>query len=228
MYDIKTLEKRCAENERARQKQLSKPLGFYKAVYIYMLGGIVGTLWETILNFCCGNGYVWCNGSLFTPFNFVYGVGALVIIACLRNKTNPLEVYFVGAVGGGAVEYILSFLEEAVLGTRSWDYSDLPLNINGRTTLPYMAFWGLLCLVVVFCVYRPLDKFLSGLPEKAMRVTAIIFATIIAVDMLFTTAALVRYAARHAGAAPALKLGELIDKLFGDAFMRRRFPQMKF
>lgn len=123
---------------------------YYKAIFIYMLGGLVGTLWETILNLCRGRGFVFCNGSILTPFNFVYGVGALVIIACLHNQTKWWEVYLMGAVGGGVVEYLLNFLEEKILGTRSWNYTGKFLNINGRTTLIYMAFWGLLCLAVIF------------------------------------------------------------------------------
>ena len=31
---------------------------YYKAIFIYMLGGLVGTLWETILNLCRGRGFV--------------------------------------------------------------------------------------------------------------------------------------------------------------------------
>lgn len=46
-------------------------MDFYKAVYIYMLGGLVGTIWETLLNFARGRGFVYCNGSILTPFNFV-------------------------------------------------------------------------------------------------------------------------------------------------------------
>lgn len=227
MYDA-IISERMLARDNALKKENAAPLGFYKAVCIYMIGGLVGTLWETILNFFCGNGFVWCNGSLFTPFNFVYGTGALVIIACLRNRRNPLVVFFTGALCGGAVEYLSSLLEETVLGTRSWDYSDLTLNINGRTTLPYMAFWGLLCLIVIFGVYRPLDRLLNKLPKKLMLGVAIVMAVIIALDMLITLSALLRYAARNAGIAPTLKIGEIIDGLFGDEFMRVRFPQMKF
>ena len=129
-----------------------------------MLGGLVGTVCETLLNLARGRGFVYCNGSIFTPFNFVYGVGAIVIVLGLGNFQKWWQVYLIGAAGGGIVEYALSFLEEIVLGTRSWDYSGKLLNINGRTTLPYMAFWGLLCLAVVFVVYDPLDVWLDTLP----------------------------------------------------------------
>lgn len=68
-------------------------MNVYKAVMIYLLGGIVGTLWETLLNFMRGDGFVFCNGSLFTPFNFVYGFGALFIILCLRKQTKIWQVF---------------------------------------------------------------------------------------------------------------------------------------
>lgn len=33
-------------------------LNFYKIVYIYALGGLVGTVWETTFEFLNGNGFV--------------------------------------------------------------------------------------------------------------------------------------------------------------------------
>lgn len=229
---MKTNEKRNAAQdafERARLAGRKKDkIDIYRAVFIYMLGGLVGTVWETVLNLCRGRGFVYCNGSLFTPFNMVYGFGALVIIGCLHNRKTWGEVYLIGAVGGGAVEYVLSFLEETVLGTRSWDYSAKPLNINGRTTLVYMAFWGLLCVVVIFVLYKPLMQSLDTIPPSALRVAATVMAVIIALDLAVTASALLRYAARNAGQAALTPIGGLIDKSFPDAFMKRRFPAMKF
>ena len=219
------LEGDCLVKTAAEQKS---SINFYKAVFIYMLGGIVGTVWETILNLCCGDGFVFCNGSIFTPFNFVYGVGAVVIILCLHNRTDWREVYIIGAFGGGAVEYALSFLEETILGTRSWNYSEKLLNINGRTTLLYMAVWGALCTVVIFAVYRPLNRLLDKMPEKVMRTVAIVMTVVLILDLAVTVAVLFRYAARNSGKAALTAVGELIDRLCGDEFMKLRFPAMKF
>ncbi len=216
------------DQARGRTKRKNLPFDFYKAVYIYVLGGLTGTVWETLLNLMRGRGFVFCNGSIASPFNFVYGTGALVIILLLRNRDKWWQVFAIGSVGGGAVEYVLSFLEETVLGTRSWDYSHKLLNINGRTTVPYMLFWGVLCVFVVFVVYKPLDRLLESLPKKAMKTIAIVLACWIAADMLLTLSALVRYSARAHGFAAHTPLGELIDRVFGDAFMKRRFPAMKF
>ena len=203
-------------------------LSFGKASFIYALGGIVGTVWETLLNLFRGRGFVFCNGSILTPFNFVYGTGALVIILLLKNKKKLWQVFITGTLGGGAVEYALSFLEEAILGTRSWNYSGHFLNINGRTTVPYMIFWGLLCVLIIFVVYRPLDSLLESLPKQTMQRIAIVLAVWIALDFLVTVPALIRFSERAKGNTTPGAIGRLIDKIFDDAFMQRRFPAMKF
>ncbi|MGN1077041.1 MAG: putative ABC transporter permease, partial [Candidatus Gallimonas sp.] len=209
------------------QKQKEESVGFDKAVVVYLIGGLVGTVWETLLNLVRGDGFRYCNGSIFTPFNFVYGTGALFIVCVLRNRTKWWEVYLAGALGGGAIEYLLSFLEEGILGTRSWDYSNLPLNLNGRTTLPIMIFWGALCLFVVFVVYRPLNAWLGSLPSAMLRTFCVAAFVFLLLDGVITVSALLRYVARNAGRAPLTFVGRLVDVLFDDSFMRLRFPSMK-
>lgn len=229
MFPTRAMKKRrhlLGKNNCSVQREPEK-LDFSKAVFIYMFGGLVGTLWETVLNLCLGRGFVFCNGSIFTPFNFVYGCGALFVIVCLHNRTSWQEVYWIGALGGGAVEYLLNFLEEKILGTRSWNYADKPLNLNGRTTLIYMAFWGLLCVVVIFAIYQPLNRQLSAIPPKTRKTIATVMSVVILLDMTVTVGALFRYTARNAGNAALTPMGELIDRLFDDAFMKRRFPSMK-
>lgn len=37
---------------------------------------------------------------------------------------------------------------KVVLGSRSWNYANEPLNIGGRTTVPFMLFWGGGCCAI--------------------------------------------------------------------------------
>ncbi|MEZ3420895.1 MAG: putative ABC transporter permease [Eubacterium sp.] len=199
-----------------------------RLVFIYVLGGLVGTLWETFLNFINGNGFVYCNGSIFTPVNFVYGFGAVIIVACLHSQTEWWRVYLIGAVGGGVVEYLLNFLEEKLLGTRSWNYDGKTLNINGRTTLPYMAVWGLLCVAVIFIIYKPLSRFLDKIPPDIQKTASVIIGAILLLDLFITVSAVLRYSARNANQNAFTALGRILDRYFNDAFMIKRFPKMKF
>lgn len=205
-----------------------RSLDFGKCVFAYVLGGVVGTLWETVLNFCKGNGFVYCNGSIFTPINFVYGFGALIIWIFLANSNRkPYITYIYGAIGGGIVEYLLNFLEEKILGARSWDYSNEFLNINGRTTIPFMLFWGLLCLAVVYGVYNPLAKIYDKCPKKVMTTIAIVLLAIVVADLTITVTALARYSARQQGFAAKTELGLFLDRVFSDDYMKLHFPNQK-
>ena len=205
-----------------------RSLDFGKCVFAYVLGGVVGTLWETVLNFCKGNGFVYCNGSIFTPINFVYGFGALIIWIFLANSNRkPYITYIYGAIGGGIVEYLLNFLEEKILGARSWDYSNEFLNINGRTTIPFMLFWGLLCLAVVYGVYNPLAKIYDKCPKKVMTTIAIVLLAIVVTDLTITVTALARYSARQQGVAAKTELGLFFDRVFSDDYMKLHFPNQK-
>ena len=203
-------------------------MNFYKIVFIYMLGGIVGTLWETGLNFINGYGFVYCNGSIFTPFNFVYGCGAVIIIGFLHKQTEWWKVFLIGAIGGGAVEYILNFLEETLLRTRSWNYTGKFLNLNGRTTIPYMVVWGMLCVAVIFVVYNPLSKLLEAIPQNVMKTVATVMFIILAIDLMITVVAILRYSGRNSGQEAFTAIDSFIDKTFNDAFMAERFPNLKF
>lgn len=202
-------------------------LTFPKAVFLYMLGGTLGTLWEIIFNLIKVHRYFDCSGSIFTPFNPVYGLGTIAIVLSLKRLRSPAEVFFGGALLGGVVEYVLSCFEEYVLGVRSWNYSTWPLNIDGRTTVPIMLFWGALCVGVMFLLYRPLDCFFERIPRRLFYGVAIFFFFVICVDMFFNAAAMFRYVARADDIEPLTAFGEWIDRTFPDSFMRQRFPSTK-
>ncbi len=91
-----------------------------------------------------------------------------------------------------------------------------------------MAFWGLLCLGVIFVIYNPLISWLNSLPPKPMQLIAIVMAVIIALDFIITMGALIRYTGRFADKQAITAVGSLIDKIFSDTFMQKRFPAMKF
>ena len=87
----------------------------------------IGTVHKTIWAYQAKGMFEYRNGSILTPFNYVYGlrVGH-------RHRAAP---YRPGVEGRA--------------GRRSWNSANEPLNIGGRTTVPFMLFWGLLCYLIV-------------------------------------------------------------------------------
>lgn len=94
----------------------------------------------------------WVNsGFLSGPFVPIYGFGVLSIALLERLlATAPTPLRWMAVVlAPSVVEYATSFLLEKVFKLRLWDYSDRPLNLNGRICLAFSACWGVLSAAIV-------------------------------------------------------------------------------
>lgn len=215
--------------ERTRQLiqiQPMPPHDYYDIMYIFLSGGLIGTVYEVLLTLAFHGVLEDRSGSILTPINYVYGFGAISIFLVMYHLKRPLPIFAWGTALGGIVEYGLSVLQEAVLGSRSWDYSARPLNINGRTTIPYMLVWGVLCYLAMRFVFPALLERIHRIPTKVRKRIAIAMLTLIAVDAIISLLVVVRYSHRSCGIFFDNPLMNLIDSVFNDAFMQRHFPNM--
>ena len=118
---------------------------------ILMLGSFLGFVYENLLMLLKGN-YSLRQGVIYEPLIPVYGAGILafyffyhrVDFKNLNKYLKIIIIFSIGMIGGGAVEYLFSYLQEKIFGTISWDYSHLRFNLNGRTSLLHASFWGLM------------------------------------------------------------------------------------
>ena len=88
------------------------------------------------------------------PLCPVYGLGAAAILLLpqwVRENTGLLFLF--GGMTATAVEDLVGFFDEKVLGVRFWNYSHLPGNVGGKVCLPFTVAWGLLALVLVRIVH---------------------------------------------------------------------------
>lgn len=197
-----------------------------KLVLTYLIGGLAGTLWETALVLYRGH-FELRNGSFFLPFNPVYGFGLCAIILFLHKLNTSKQVFFVGAVVGGVAEYTLSYLQELFLGSKSWDYSNRFLNINGRTTILYCVFWGAGCLFIMKVVYPFIFKRIFKIKQKHLAIIGVVFTVIIVIDLFCTAGGLLRYSMRYDGIEATTWLGKFFDTLFPDERVKLCFPNLK-
>ena len=94
----------------------------------------------------------------------------MAIVIALRRIDLGWKVVLVGGLAGGMLEFAMSLIQQYLLGSRSWNYANEPLNIGGRTTVPFMLFWGLLCyLIVRFILPLVLWRAARDLPVRAAR-----------------------------------------------------------
>ncbi len=103
---------------------------------------------------------------LLLPLCPVYGVGAVGILLLPQwVRERPLALVLGAALVSTGAEYLLSWAYERGWGVSFWDYSALPLQLNGRICLPFALAWGLLGLPLVYLV-QPVAAYLGSLlPE---------------------------------------------------------------
>ena len=199
-----------------------------KLVWVFLISALLGDLIETLW---CGlvDGQ-WMNRSsvLYGPFSFVWGLGAVVLTVALQGLVdkNDRYVFTAGFVVGGAYEYMCSVFTELVFGTVFWDYSDMPLNIGGRTNVLFCFFWGVLSVVWIKVIYPPMSKGIESLPPLAGKIATWVVVLVMACNALLTSAAMLRYSARAAQPQPANAFEEILDQQYGDERMERRWPNM--
>ena len=112
---------------------------------------------------------------------------------------------------GGIFEYITSLVLDVWLHAKFWDYSNMFLNINGRTTILFMIIWGVIGVIILKFIY----PFLSNLVEKIPYKIAFPIYLIVLIFMIFNVAisysAFVRMIYRNKGYEPRTFIGKIYD-----------------
>lgn len=203
-------------------------LNFYKLVWIFTVGCLIGFVVETIWCYVQYGHFESRKGLIYGPLSPVYGFGAVLLTLTLyplRNK-NSLAVFAASAVIGAAFEFLCSWMQEKVFGTISWEYSDTPLNLGGRTNLQYAVFWGLLGLIFIKQTYPFLSGWIERIPNRAGKILTWVLVALLALDMLISSVAVKRWTNRSLGLPPANVISGLLDQLYPDDFMEFIYPNM--
>ena len=199
-----------------------------KIIWIFLFSALLGDIIETL--YCGLVDGKWMNRSsvLYGPFSFVWGIGAVLLTVALRHMMEKPDRYiFVrGFLIGGTYEYICSVFTERVFGTVFWDYSDMPLNIGGRTNVLFCIFWGLLAVLWVKVLYPPLNRQIEKIPPLAGKVLTWLVVFFMACNGILTAAAMVRYNTRSVRPEANGMAEAFIDGQYNDAYMEKRWPNM--
>ncbi|MGI5885565.1 MAG: putative ABC transporter permease, partial [Candidatus Spyradocola sp.] len=216
--------------EEAASNHFTKGVGLYKLLWVFYLGSFLGVVVEVLWCLLI-HGYIESRTALvYGPFNPLYGVGSVALTLALYRYRNrgPWLSFLSGMLVGSAVEYGCSFLQELVLGSRSWDYSHLPFNLNGRICLLYSIFWGALGVLWIKRLYPLMAKWILKIPNRIGKVLTWVILAFFVVDAAVTCLALARWIQRMDGIAPQNALMQFVDDRFTDERMKTIFPGMVF
>lgn len=202
---------------------------FTKLFYLFVIGSFIGTILETIWAFCVDGHFEMRVGMVYGPFIPVYGGGACFLTAALYKlyKLNDTLVFVISAFVGAGFEYFCSWLQEQMFGTVSWDYSDTPFNLDGRTNLMYALIWGFLGLVWVRYLYPWTAKLIEKIPKRAGAIITTFLIVFMAFNGFMSVTATARWTQRTEGVPASNSFEKYLDEKFDNEKMEFLFPGMK-
>lgn len=201
----------------------------YKLMWLFIIGSVAGYLLETIWYYSLRGYYVNRQGVLYGPFSPIYGV-AFVMFAFFLYKiknSNSFNVFIIAGIMGSTFEYICSILQENLLGTRSWNYSKMPLNIEGRVCLRFTIFWGILGMIFIKHTYPFLSKCIENIKPKIGKCLAIILFVFLTIDCALSIAVSSRQNARRNGVEPANAIESFFDNYYTDEKLNSIYTEIR-
>ena len=209
-----------------KQNVFAEGLSFYKITWCFIIASIFGTYYEEILTYFKHGVLENRSAVIIGPFNPLYGTAYIIAIFLFVRFKNPFKVIFLGAIFGGSFEYLSSIAQEYFTGSVSWNYENLLLDINGRTTIPLSLLWGSLVYIFVTLLYPHFSKAIEKIPYRFGIIFTNIFIVFITLNMFVTYSMLIRQGLRVKGVEPYTFLGEIYDEVFTDEYIQELFPNM--
>ena len=114
-------------------------------VLYFIVLSFIGYIYETIA-MTIWSGKFDNRGFLFGPIIPIYGVGATlgtILFSYLWTNATNVQIFLTGVIVSAVIEYPTHYILEKVFNQTWWDYTNAPLNINGRICLPAAIGFGI-------------------------------------------------------------------------------------
>lgn len=210
-----------------KEKNVKKELTIL--FWVFIIGSIAGFIFEVTVVFFQKGHFELRQGLIYGPLIPVYGIGAMVYYIILSNIKikNKFYIFVITMILGGITEYLCSFIQEKLFGTISWDYSYLPFNIDGRTSLLHCTYWGIGGLIYFTYIYPWIDKMKENINKKSFKLVTIILSIFIFFDISISWIAADRQTERKNNIEPENRLDIFLDNNYPDEYMNRIFNNKK-
>jgi len=182
----------------------------------FIVYSVVGWIWES--TYCTIVERKWQNrGFLYGPACPIYGTGIVGIMLLWHHTLEQgttlawWQVFLAMAVGSAILEYVTHWALEKLFHAYWWDYSNMPLNLNGRICLPATIFFGLGGLLVVYVLYQPTVDIIASADPLLTEALSLVLMAIMAADAAITASSLASIA--HAASAINQGVNDHMDRL---------------
>lgn len=253
IMEEKEVEVKIDEKEKNKQdKKKFTILGFsiWRILAYFIIYSVLGYVIETLFSIMTKGTWESRQSFLYGPFCSIYGLGAVIMIVFLQyfNKNNN-RLFWGGFLIGSITEYVISFLGEKIFNVIWWDYSNMPLNLNGRICVFFSLFWGFLAIYLMSYANPKVDRLIEWFKKKIsinkLKIITAIVTIFLFIDFLLTGFAIKMFYIRmihnhdmqvenrekveelYQEIYGNEKLAEFIQTFFSDKKMIRTFPNLK-
>lgn len=198
-----------------------------KIFWIFVIGSVFGFFAEMLYALVYTRTIEIRQGLIYGPFIQIYGMGAVAYYILISNIQEPRQAFFYGMLMGGALEYLCSFFQEIFFGTISWDYSHLFMNLNGRTSLLYCVYWGIIAIVYLKMIYPVFQKVEPLIDKTSVKIITVFFMLFMIFDITISCMAGNRQQERRQGILPKGSVDEFLDRTYPDELLDRIYNNKK-
>ena len=199
-----------------------------KLLFVFLFGCVFGCIYEELLymfgQYQATGTLQWVTrrGLIYGELSPVYGFGFVIAVYFLMRKERAwYKNYFFGALIGGGFEYFSSFIQETFTSTVSWDYTGYLLNLNGRTTIPFMLVWGIMGLLIIYVFYPFISMLVEKIPYNLGMILYQVLLILVTIDLFISFGAAIRQMLRRYGYRAYSPFGKFFDKFDPDERLMR-------
>lgn len=214
-------------------------LNYFNLFWVFFVCSVLGLILEEVWHMVVVDPGVYQDraGMLFGPFSPIYGFGAVLMTMALNRfyKKNPLIIFLVSALIGGAFEVFVGWFMQTSFGVVSWSYSHIrlfgmpdPIAVltGGRTCTPFACMWGLGGPIWIKVLLPRLLKLINMIPWKRRYSATVILTAVMLIDGVMTLQSLDYWYQRVNGTVRNIPVAQFYDKHFDNEYMENRFQSM--
>ncbi len=161
----------------------------------FVIYSMVGWIWES--TYCTIVEHRWQNrGFLYGPVCPIYGTGIVGVMLLWHHTLQNghtltwYQVFLTVMIGSAILEYTTHWALEKLFHAYWWDYSNMPLNLNGRICLPASVFFGLGGLLICYVLYEPTVRAIAAADPLVVEAIALALMAAISADTAITASSL--------------------------------------
>ena len=201
-------------------------------ILLFFIYSFVGWCIEVTLKFFQYHRFI-NRGFLTGPCLPIYGSGCALITAAIdglvmisKYESSYGSVFAVSFVLCGVLEYLVSYCLEKRFHARWWDYSQKPMNLNGRVWIGNLILFGLGGVLVVKLANPLLYRLFADISFRARYITAIALSVVFITDYLIShfVLKLVKDSVEKSEADNTEAIGKEVKKMLADkSLFAKRF-----